>query len=142
MIDLKKNRIELNTYDHNFGFVLPMKTNVFWEQQTNGVCCNHVQIEGVFIPLPMDGDIGKILSKISGANYAFNDVEVNKGWVELHKYLKKYEQLEFEEVEAPQGQPKNQEGLVWVKITRWQSYIGHGFGMVGKTVCLFYPNCD
>jgi hypothetical protein len=139
VIEMAKNRIEFNTYDHNFGFVLPIHTNVFWEQQTNGVCCNHVSIEGVFIPLPMQSEI---LGKISNANYKYDEVAVNKGWVELHKALKIHEGLEFEEVEAPIHNPENQEGLVWVKITRWDSCIGHGTGMVGKICALFYPNCD
>lgn len=134
-----KNQIELNTYDHNFGFVLPMHTNVYWEQQTNGVCCNHVHIEGVFIPLPMPNEI---LGRITQANYSYNEPSVCKGWADLHKHLKEHEGLEFEEVEAPIHNPENQEGLVWVKITRWDSCIGHGVGMVGKIVALYYPNCD
>jgi hypothetical protein len=136
------NEIELNTYDHNFGFVLPMHTNVFWENQTNGVCCNHVQIEGVFVPLPMEGEIRKILAKIQDANYDYKPKKVASAWIELKKRLKENEDLEFEKVESPIHNPENQEGLVWVKITRWNSCIGHGVGMVGKIVALYYPNCD
>ena len=134
-----KNQIELNTYDHNFGFVLPMHTNVYWENQTHGVACRHVHIEGVFIPLPMPNEI---LGRITQANYDYDEPKVCQGWVDLHKHLKEHEGLEFEEVEPPIHNPENQEGLVWVKITRWDSCIGHGVGMVGKIVALYYPNCD
>ena len=85
---------------------------------------------------------GEILGKIESANYAYDEPKVCQGWVELHKILKENENLEFEEVDAPNNQPINQEGLVWVKITRWDSCIGHGVGMIGKIVALYYPNCD
>jgi hypothetical protein len=134
-----KKQIEFNTYDHNFGFVLPMHTGVYWEQQTNGVCCNHVSIEGVFIPLPMQSEI---LGRLTQANYKYDEKAVCQCWVDLHKALKVHEGLEFEEVEPPIHNPENQEGLVWVKIIRWDSCIGHGEGMVGMTVALIYPNCD
>ena len=139
---MNMTRIELNVYDHQFGCVLPMHTNVYWENQTRGIMCNHVSIEGIFVPLSMNDKIKEIMADIVEANYAYNEPAVCKGWVQLHKALKIHEGLEFEEVDAPKGQPENQEGLVWVKITRWDSCIGHGEGMVGKIVAMYYENCD
>ena len=36
----------------DFGLLLPCKSGVTWEHQTDGVLCNHIFIEGVFLPLP------------------------------------------------------------------------------------------
>lgn len=46
-------RILHDVYEHDFGLLLPSKSGVVWEHQTDGVMCNHIFIEGIFLPLPM-----------------------------------------------------------------------------------------
>lgn len=47
-------KIEVNIMGQEslFGIVFPMKTGVIWTSQTEGVMCNHPELEGIFIPLP------------------------------------------------------------------------------------------
>jgi hypothetical protein len=138
-----------DVYAHNFGLVIPMKTGFLWEQQTDGVCCNHVQIEGVYIPLqeprPYD-ELTKtrrdLLDELTTANYDYRSADAVRIWEDIKKELASY--FEYEEVDAPEGQPSNEEGLQWIKITK--SNLGFSWrdfqSLVGKTVALYYPNCD
>ncbi len=34
------------------GFIVPMHSGVWWENQAGGTCCAHPRVEGVFVPLP------------------------------------------------------------------------------------------
>jgi len=131
--------IKLHTYHHNFGIVIPYPSGFCWEQQTCGVLCEHVTIEGIFIPLPMPR---RILVDLQMANYAGNREKAERLWKEMKEWLRERENLEFEEVEAPEGQPRNQEGLQWIKITRWDSPIDDRHKLVGMIVALYYPNSD
>ena len=134
-----KQNIDLHTFDHNFGLVVPCPSGFAWEQQTEGVMCHHVSIEGIYIPLPIPETI---LKQIQDANYNYNPKLVTKHWSELRRWLKENERFEFEEVNAPKGMPENQEGLQWIKILKWQSAIDTRHLLEGEIVCLFYPNCD
>ncbi len=49
--DKRDKRVFVDTYAHNWGFLLPCKSGVVWEQQVEGVSCGHIQMEGVFFPL-------------------------------------------------------------------------------------------
>jgi len=137
------------TYEHNFGLVIPMKTDIFWEQQTNGVCCNHVQIEGVYLPLKEPRVYNQrtkrwrdLLDELTQANYRYNHEGVARLWEIIKKVMA--EDFEYETALPPQGQPSSEEGLQWIKITKNQSEFNwNDFGsLVGKTVALIYPNCD
>lgn len=131
--------ITIHTYDFNFGIVVPCPTGFRWEQQTNGVMCTHIAIEGVFIPLPYPR---KIIERLQTANYYGIDSEARKAWKSLKRWLKKNLYFEFEEVDFVKGYPPNQEGLQWIKITRYDDQIDERFKLVGKTVALYYPNSD
>jgi len=131
--------ITIHTYDHNFGIVVPYPSGFKWEQQTQGVLCHHVEIEGVFIPLPYPK---KILDKIQTSNYYGLEIPLKEAWEDLKKFLREREYLEFEEVEAPKGFPPNQEGLQWIKIKKWKSIIDERNKLEGKIVALYYPNSD
>lgn len=136
-------------YAHDFGLVVPSKTGFLWEQQTDGVCCNHIQIEGIFIPLDKPRPYNEktkihrdLLEELKDANYNYRHVEVARIWKAIKKEMARY--FEFEEAVAPEGQPHNEEGLQWIKITKnhfeyeWMDFRS----LVGKTVALYYSNCD
>uniref|UniRef100_A0A6M3X5Y6 Uncharacterized protein n=1 Tax=viral metagenome TaxID=1070528 RepID=A0A6M3X5Y6_9ZZZZ len=123
-------------YAHEWGFIIPYKSGIEYQQQTGGVCCHHVTIEGAFIPLNYPGNL---LDKLTEANYSGNDT---KG---IWKKIKEKMHFDFERIPAPEGQPYNQEGLVWIKLTKFESGWGHGDWvekLVGMELCLIYPNSD
>jgi hypothetical protein len=43
--------IVASTYASTWGLLIPGETGCIWEHQVDGVCCHHVYIEGVYIPL-------------------------------------------------------------------------------------------
>jgi len=135
---LKKN-IFLYTFDHNFGLILPCPSGISWGQQTCGVMCHQISIEGIFVPLPIPK---KLLEDIQNANYNYKPKLLKKRWNRLKKWLKENEQFEFQGVKAPVGMPFNQEGIQWIKIIRFESSIDTRKLLEGEIVCLIYPNCD
>jgi len=138
---LKKD-ITIYTFDHNFGIVVPCPSGFVWGQQTCGVMCHQVGVEGIFIPLPLGNDMQTILDDLSSANYSHKESMSRKYWKKMRASLKDWEHLEFKVVKAPKGMPVNQEGLLWIKITRWDSTIDERDHLVGEIVCLYYPNSD
>jgi hypothetical protein len=155
-------QIAADTYHHNFGIVIPMKTNVLWEQQTGGVSCNHVKIEGVYITLDYPGEYKwySFLDELQNRNYKFKSTK------DIWKKIKKQMPFEYEEIDAPKNQPFNQEGLQWIRVTKIKGpekedlkrYKGKDrqdeikrvlkdrrerFGaLIGRKIALIYPNCD
>lgn len=144
MIKLNPSRrnqpIVVTTYPHNFGILIPCQTGVFWEQQTCGVMCNHVQVEGIFIPLV---EPTKLLAELRDANYDYKPKEVARIWEEIKNEM----QFHFKEVPNPDPSkyPDTQEGLMWIKIKDFHSGWGHGQWVnqfKDKIVILIYPNSD
>ena len=156
-------------YEHDFGLLLPCKSGVTWEHQTDGVLCNHIFIEGVFLPLPTPhGDPHRrvfkrkekfepnnLLHQLMQANYkgtSRNKTEIRRIWQEIDKALF----FRYKKTEAPKGQPPNQEGIRWIivteikklicgyKLTEWDYEARkRDYGsLIGKKVALIYPNCD
>lgn len=151
------NKIVQNVYAHNFGILIPKETGVVYTQQTAGVLCHQVHIEGSYVPLrrptengddikPLykfeneyrtDGDMLKALRK---ANYNHNNDKVKEIWEDIREKLS----FSLEWVAPPKKRhPKNQEGIRWAKITgRPEEYPTLDEKLVGETICLVYPNCD
>jgi hypothetical protein len=102
------------------------------------MCC-HPEIEGIFIPLSEPIEICK---KIQAANYYNKPATVKQGWKELTVHLIDHEGLEYIEVDAPEGEPKNQEGLQWIKIIKWDKKYFSIPELEGEVVALIYPNSD
>ena len=142
-------RVVHDVYEHDFGLLLPFKSGVVWEHQTDGVMCHHIFIEGVFLPLPAPQGL---LSQLTTANYKHNEKKIRRVWREIDKRLF----FGYKKMEAPKGHPSNQEGIQWIKITGIKKVINgeksekreyernksnYG-GLIGKTVALIYPNCD
>jgi hypothetical protein len=129
-------KIKTNVYAHMWGVILPSRSGVVWEQQTDGVCCNHVEIEGVFIPFRYPGDL---LEALSGANYD------GESTIDIWRKIKEEMYFDFVDIEAPKNNPRNQEGIRWIRFTKFESGWGTGDwvrNLIGKDVCLIYPNCD
>lgn len=155
---LPEGKLLATTYGHNWGFILPSESGVYWEQQTNGLMCNHIYIEGVFIPLnkprrfvwekhPTENLRGKLkemiplLPELQRANYKYDYERAKELWVEIREEM----HFNYEEIDAPEGQPRNQEGIQWIVLKEFQTGWGHGtevLHLIGKTLCLVYPNCD
>ena len=154
-------------YEHDFGLLLPCKSGVTWEHQTDGVLCHHILIEGIFLPLQKPNGaltiskLGReqndrdLLSRLTQANYdggGSENAEIRRIWQEIDKALL----FRYKKTEAPKGQPPNQEGIRWIKITGIKKVIGgykltvrtyeqnkRGYAdLIGKKVALIYPNCD
>lgn len=151
----RKSNLKCDVYSHNWGIIVPAKTGIWYEQQTCGVCCNHVKIQGSFIPLHTPhyfkiGNYKSMLEDLSEANYKGHNTD--KVWKKIDEQM----HWKYEIIEAPEGQPHNQEGILWVKFTnfsipkdkngkedpRYDSWSEMGEFLLGKTVCLIYPNCD
>ena len=121
---------------------MPCKSGFIWQQQTDGVLCNQIFIEGVFIPLnkPRGDFSNDLLKDLQQANY--NGRSSTK---DIWKRIKEAIHFDFEEVDAPNDLPISQEGLIWIKLTKFESGWGHGDwvkAFIGKTMALIYPNCD
>lgn len=135
-------------YVGRFGIIIPKETGIYWRQQTKGVMCHHVDIEGIYLPLrePTEwtGDERiDLLSELRNANYNHDADRRKELWEHIRNELK----WEFEWVDPPSDDyPNNQEALRWIKITK--AYDGGYFwsqpgeNLEGKTVALVYPNCD
>ena len=159
------NRFIVDTYAHNWGIIIPGKTGILFEQQTDGVCCHHVSIEGTFIPLNKPYCTNKrhnhkndefrwkkdetdLLATLQQANYHHNGSNKSYQLVEkLWREIKEVMHFDFEiiDVEPDSNEPQNQEGILWIKFTEFKSGWGHGYWvekLIGKKVVLVYPNCD
>jgi len=154
----RENNLKCTVYPHHWGIILPGKTGVWYEQQTCGCACNHVKIQGSFIPLSFPEKFyhtkkqfrkKDLLNSLTNANY--NGKPTDKIWQEIDKEMR----WQYEVIDAPEGQPDNQEGLVWIKFTKfpiprdknrvrhdWDGWSEMRKFIIGKPVCLIYPNCD
>lgn len=153
---LPKDKFRTSTFAHNWGIVIPCESGYLWQQQTRGIMCTQIWIEGIYIPLnkPIKwiwekdptrkkGNRVKetvpLLRKLEEANYA------GKSTDETWKDIKEAMKFDFEEIDTPEGQPRTVEGMKWIKITEFQSGWGHGSWteqLIGMEVALIYPNCD
>jgi hypothetical protein len=137
------DRIVTDVYSHDggvpidWGVLIPRQCGVVWEIQTNGVMCDHVNIEGVFIPLPRPKECKRdLLEELRDTNYHYRDVE------DVWERIKAAMHFDFEVVKAPLGEPPNQEGLTWVRFTEFEDGWEHGAWvkqLIGRTVALIYP---
>lgn len=115
-----------------FGIIIPQKTGIFWVQQSMGVQCNHEVVEGIFLELPMD---------------FIDEVKLNKyGGLDLKDIKKKLKNkgITYKEVDAPKGQPQNQEALQWIKLLNWKYDFSYEDlnKLKDKAMVLVYPNSD
>jgi hypothetical protein len=144
-----RSKIYADVYPHKWGFLIPCDSGVIWEQQTDGVCCHHVLVEGVFIPLrkPYDYHFGEpekesedLLALLTDANYNYK--ENGNIW----KRIKKAMAFDFEELDCFDKEVQNQDGLKWIKLIKWDHGHGHGEietkSCIGKEMILIYPNSD
>lgn len=131
--------VQLDTYAHNWGILVPCPSGFVWEQQTQGVMCNHVSVEGVYIPLQ---EPSTLLEALTELNYAGKNTDYI--WQQIKESMKSLEGLEWEEVDNPDSSkyPDNQEGFQWIRITRWDNPLGRGKELEGQVVILIYPNSD
>jgi len=137
--------IKANVYPHIWGVIIPCKSGVMWEQQTEGVSCCHVHIEGIYIPLkkpflyPKDKDPEDLLERLMEQNYNFYITD--ETWEDIKEAMN----LEFIDIDAPMGMPPTQEGIRWIRIIKFGDDIGYiqdTKDLEGKEVVLIYPNCD
>ena len=143
---LKKDKkyVFATCYDVDWGFILPCKSGVVFEQQTDGVCCHHIYIEGVLIPLGRVIDISKepfvnLVSLISDLNY---DAKPTK---DIWQKVKDCSHIDFEFISAPKGMPCNEEAFQWILYHGHEEGWGQSFNIDGwkeKPIVLVYPNCD
>ena len=144
-------RIVVHVWD-DFGVIIPKQTGVWFRQQTQGIRCNRVEIEGVFIRF--DRSI-HTLQEIAKRNYdgLKNEIEWDKiPEIEssyplsfkhpLWMRVKEESKTDWEVVDAPEGMPYNQEAFMWVKITKIPPYEDGLMPLIGQIVALVYPNSD
>lgn len=135
-------------YDITWGFILPCESGVIWEQQTDGCCCHHVYIEGILIPLRDVVDIekmderyhGRLLVQIPELNYEGSN-KVGGVWKQIHKCS----HIDFKEIPAPKGMPRNEEAFQWIIYYGHDEGWGQSFNIEawkGKPIVMVYENCD
>jgi len=145
----KKEKLLAAVWAHDWGFLIPCKSGVIWRQQTGGIMCYQVFMEGVFIPLskpyeynPKKPNVNKnLLDALVKANYN------GKPTANIWKKIKTSMHFDFEEVANPKEDeyPNTQEGFMWIKLTKFEHGWGHGEwvqDLIGKVMVLIYPNCD
>ena len=143
---LPEGKFKASTFAHNWGIVIPCESGYLWQQQTRGVMCTQIWIEGIFIPLnkPRKRDYEKgthtdLLPVLQKANY---DGKPTDGiWEDIKEAM----HFDFEEIDTPEGQPRSVEGMEWIKFTKFTPFWGHGDWveqLIGMEVALIYPNCD
>lgn len=146
----KENRYVFGTcYEITWGFLLPCKSGVIWEQQTEGVCCHHVYMEGVLIPLR---DVCEVRKGKGEVEWLINNIpECNLGYIKSDPLPKLWDRIRtnshinFEFIDAPNGMPPNQEGFEWIIYHGHEEGYGNSFslgGWKGKPIVLIYPNSD
>jgi hypothetical protein len=139
-------------YDVEWGFILPCESGVVWEQQTEGVCCHHVYIEGVLIPLKdIHGEYNEkekkyewLFNELSELNYKVPKnykIQVKDKWDKIHMFS----HIDFVCINAPPGMPRNQEAFQWIKYYGHEEGWGNSFSIESwkdKPIVLVYPNSD
>lgn len=148
-----------------WGVIIPCESGVCFEIQTMGVCCHHVTIEGVFVSLnkpycknkrhkhatneyQWKEDKTDLLAALQQANYHNNGTKkscelVDKLWREIKEVM--HFDFEIIDIETDSKEPMNQEGILWIKFTKFEDGWGHGEWvkkLIGKKLVLVYPNCD
>jgi hypothetical protein len=163
-------KIVMNLYAHNFGLLIPCESGVVWRQQTDGVSCHQVEIEGIFIPLDkpikhtFTGQKGtasfkykstKLLEKLTTANYEGRGTR--KIWDDIFETMYEFGGIKLEDVDwedvmndmISRGYPGPCEGYKYVRITKLgelyngkKSWADDLSSLIGKPLILIYPNCD
>lgn len=145
---------KLMVRSRDFGFVLPKKTGCLQVNQTKGVMCHDVYIEGIFLPLPnptvregfefdgveAEGDINLLAAlksihrnslgtSIATAEFIHKLSESsNLTDTEIAwKVIQDYLGFKFEEVRSPDNQPDSCEGLKWVKVKDLKGSSGYSW---------------
>ena len=147
-----------STYASTWGLLIPGETKCIWEHQVDGICCHHVYVEGIFIPLrdltyikkhkvPNSGPFHKehksLLYDIAEAN--LHNKDTSGLWDEVRMKTG----INFKCIDnskRPIQSVANVEGLQWIVINE---EIPGGKGnvlklgnYVGKPIILIYPNSD
>lgn len=159
----KENKIFHNVYAHNFGIIVPGETGVVYEQQTAGVMCNHVHLEGSYIPLrkptiyeteneeleeltTFDSEYrkdGDLLTALRRANYNHaGDETLNTLWNAIRRKLGfNFSLIDTDKI--PENGFPPQEGIRWIRINKVDDeYPSLDENLEGEIVCMVYPNCD
>lgn len=140
-----------DVYPHTFGVIVPGRTGVIWEQQTEGVCCHHVHQEGTFIPIREPMSMGKYdeeKDEIVGTRYPLS--EICREYYDhggrpamlklLWRWVKKETYMDFDFIESPVGEIRNQEGFQWIRFTKIRDHMDRN--LLGRDLILIYPNSD
>jgi len=148
-IPVSNKKIIIDVYAHDWGFLIPCKSNIIYMQQTGGISCNQTSLEGAFYPLQKPREIRivaknkikiiKLLPLLQKANYNY------KKNGDIWQRIKDEMHFDFEYVDPPPNMPENQEGFQWIKLTKFESEWGHMNwveDLIGKTMVLIYPNSD
>lgn len=138
-------------YDIDWGFLIPCESGVIFEQQTDGICCHHIYMEGILIPLNKPCEITgtaadetlkvdcDLLTRLKEANY--NGKPTKEIWKDIHDES----HINFEFIHSPKGMPRNQEGFQWILYHGHEEGWGNSFSLgpyKDKPIVLIYPNCD
>ena len=141
-------------YDIDWGFLLPCKSGVLFEQQTDGCCCNHVWMEGILIvlrdPIEIVGTGKEMkfnhpIQEIPELNYDPPRNVYSKKLSRTWERVRKASAIDFEFIDAPEGMPPNQEGFQWILYHGHEEGHGNSFNINSwkeKPIVLIYPNSD
>jgi len=150
-ISEKFGYINASVSAHNFGVIVPGRTGVVFQQQTDGCSCHQVYQEGTFIPIRKPMSMGKWddeKGEIVGTWYPLSEIQeeyYNHGGRPgilklLWKWVKKTTYLDFEFIETPEGCVRSCEAFEWIRFTKIRDHMDKN--LLGRDLVLVYPNCD
>lgn len=135
-----------------FGLIIPRKTGVVFRHQVSGCLCKKEYLEGVYLPLNKvnlycrEYSLDRSLTNLVKENYPgfFPEKEGHplgsKKAQNIWEDVKDSCRLDFKVLRGKE--PPNQEGWVWVRITKSNHGLECYDDLVGKEVVLVYPNSD
>jgi hypothetical protein len=145
-----------STFENTWGLIIPEETGVIWTHQVDGICCHHVFVEGVFLPLrdlaymkthkvpnsksPFHKERRSLLHDLAELNYHHKDT--SDAWNEIREKSG----IDFRFIDVAPEPPENVEGLQWVVVTEEVSENSGNIlklgKYVGKPIIMVYPNSD
>lgn len=137
---LEKKKIEL-ALTEEIGLIVKAKTGFTYANQTDGVCCNHPEQEGVYVPLT------NTRHPYVKLNEAFREELIEKADLKIaKKFDAKFKELDLPFMVDLKMINECEEAWIHVIITEEANESKHEYrpfyGLAGEEAILIYPNSD
>ncbi|MBU4116378.1 MAG: hypothetical protein KKG94_01390 [Nanoarchaeota archaeon] len=130
------DKMIIRTDKNEFGLIIPQKTGIIWEHQCDGLCCNQLQQEGVFIPL-----------NEKYFKYEINDLGDTEYYYNEEDFPFKFEIITYKDLGVKSViQMFMHEAYDWIIFKGWKNkkdyYTRQWDKFIGKKMLLIYANSD